>query len=142
MTDDKKNVIANFRIAYDDLIDFHTVAKMRGATASGLLHQHIRQLVREEKKNAPDEFNSTREQVLMKRLEDEARWSQRRSSHIRVAADRLPPEPTETNQSQLFSDGSPEHKRKGKRESRAVKKDIEDVKRDAAERTRKKKDQK
>lgn len=51
-----KEVLLNLRIKEDVRDDLKTVAEMRGATMSGLLHQYIFKIIREEKERAPEMF--------------------------------------------------------------------------------------
>lgn len=127
MTDGNKTTLTNFRIALEDLLDFHAVADLRGATASGLLHQYIRQLVREEKQHAPAEFAKAREKARKKR---DKRKSQKDGKTDSEQTGQ------EIKQSYLFSRGT--DKPKSKRVSKREQQDIDEIKRDARERTQRK----
>lgn len=51
-----KEVLVNFRLKPDVRDEFKVVADLRGSTMSGLLHQYVIKLIREEKERDPVAF--------------------------------------------------------------------------------------
>jgi hypothetical protein len=97
-TKELKEVRINVKISPKLRTDFHTAARLRGATMSALLHQFVVKTVREEKEREPGAF-------------------------IPMPTGR---KTAETNQTYLFSEGIGSGKSKGR--SRKIKKDEQDIK--------------
>jgi len=53
-----KEKLLTVRVTEDKLAEFKRAAEMRGATMSGLLHQFIVKVIREEKERSPEAFQT------------------------------------------------------------------------------------
>jgi hypothetical protein len=60
-----KEVLINLRVRSEVRDDFKIVAELRGSSISGLLHQYMIKLIREEKDREPKMFEKSVENSLM-----------------------------------------------------------------------------
>jgi len=52
----------------ETLAEFHIACELRGATMSSLVHQHVTQIIREEKAREPEKFTAKNLTVVMKQI--------------------------------------------------------------------------
>lgn len=58
-----KEALINLRVRPEVRDNFRVAADMRGSTMSGLLHQYIIRVIREEMENSPREFERRRQEL-------------------------------------------------------------------------------
>jgi len=74
----KRESVFTLRMHTDTLVEYHIACELRGATMSGLVHQFMVQMIREEKERDPARFTPKAKATVMKEMEARAKLKRRK----------------------------------------------------------------